>query len=112
MPSYSNDVLPTTPGLNLGSPTQPWNGFFGTFTAVSQIFGQGPIGVVAFSATPSFNFSTNSVLQITLTGNVTSSTFVSSIVGTQFLTLRIIQDATGGRTFVWPSNMKGVTNID
>ena len=112
MPSWDSDVLPATPGLNLGSPSQPWNAFIGTYTAVQSIFGQGAIGVVSYSPIPTFNFSTSSVLKITLTGNVTSSTMTTTVTGVQFIMLRIVQDATGGRSFVWPSNMYGVQNID
>lgn len=62
--------------------------------------------VVAFSATPNFDLSTGSTFLITLTGNVTSSTF--SNVPADATTIRIIlrQDATGGRTVVLPTSVR------
>jgi len=62
--------------------------------------------VVTFSSTPTFDASLGNTQKITLTGNVTSSTFSNAIVG-QPINFLICQDATGGRTFVWPTNVKG-----
>lgn len=58
---------------------------------------------VSFSATPTFT-RTEKVQQfvITLTGNVTSSTLASAAAN-DILIFEICQDATGGRTFVWPT---------
>jgi hypothetical protein len=42
---------------------------------------------------------------VTLTGNVSSMTVTNPKLG-QVLTIEFIQDATGGRTYVWPSNFK------
>jgi hypothetical protein len=61
---------------------------------------------VSYSATPSFDAGTASTFKITLSGNVTSST-LSNVVAGQALNFVICQDATGGRTFAWPSNVKG-----
>jgi len=66
---------------------------------------------VTFSATPTFTANaavTN--FTITLTGNVTSSTFSSPAVGVG--SLRVCQDATGGRTFVAPTGSVGFGSID
>ena len=67
------------------------------------------MNVVTFSATPTFDASTANTFKITLTGNVTSSTLsnVPASTGTQYLYFIICQDATGSRTFVWPTNVKG-----
>jgi hypothetical protein len=65
---------------------------------------------VAYSATPTFNAASASVFQITLTGNVTSSTLSGAVAG-QFLLFQIIENGTGGYTFVWPSNVKGAMGI-
>lgn len=60
----------------------------------------------AFSGTPTFTPTAQfCILQITLSGNVSSSTFNSaSIAANAFITLEIIQDATGGHTFAYPAN--------
>src|SRR6185437_1233708 len=60
---------------------------------------------VTFSATPTFDSSVANTFQITLTGNVTSSTLVNAVAG-EILTFIIIQDATGSRSFQWPTNVK------
>jgi hypothetical protein len=60
----------------------------------------------AFTATPSFNGAVNSSFQMTLTGNVTASTFTGGVTG-QLYTFCLIQDGTGGRTFAWPPNVFG-----
>jgi hypothetical protein len=60
--------------------------------------------VVSFSATPTFNASQGSSFDITLTGNVTSSTLSNTVAG-QKITFVVVQDVTGGRTFAWPANV-------
>jgi len=70
-----------------------------------------PVNVLTFSATPSFNGATNQAFQMTLTGNVTSSTFTGGIAG-QLYTFILKQDGTGGRTFAWPANILGGGVID
>jgi hypothetical protein len=67
---------------------------------------------VAFSATPTFTASSNTdnSFSITLTGNVTSSILASSASG-QILNFKICQDATGGRTFVWPTGFSKAPTI-
>lgn len=61
---------------------------------------------VAFSSTPTFDGSLGNSFKITLTGNVGSST-LSNVADGQLLLFEIIQDSTGNRTFVWPSNTSG-----
>jgi hypothetical protein len=58
--------------------------------------------VVSFSATPTFTASTNNAFILTLTANVTSSTFSSPTAG-QIYSFRLCQNGTGGFTFVWPT---------
>jgi hypothetical protein len=60
---------------------------------------------VPFSATPTFDASMGKYQAMTLTAAVTSST-ISNPVDGQELVLELIQDATGGRTFAWPANVK------
>lgn len=58
---------------------------------------------VTFSSTPTFTRSNpNQEWSITLTGNVTSSSLSGASAG-DILVFNIIQDATGGRTFAWPT---------
>jgi hypothetical protein len=64
---------------------------------------------VAFSAVPSFNGAIANGFDITLTGNVTASTFINGT--STIVSFRITQDATGGRTFVWPTNVRNPGTI-
>lgn len=61
--------------------------------------------VVTFSTTPTLS-ATASENIITLTGNVTSSTWAAGIAGQQ-ADVVVCQNATGNFTFVWPSNSTG-----
>jgi hypothetical protein len=61
-----------------------------------------PINTVAFSATPVFDASKR-VQNLTLTGNVTSSSATNAVTGVM-LDMNICQDSAGGRTFAWPIN--------
>lgn len=67
--------------------------------------------IVAFSATPTFDCSLGDTFEITLTGNVTSSTISNAVAG-QRLLFCIIQDGTGGRTFAWSGSALGSGAID
>lgn len=58
---------------------------------------------VTFSATPAFNAGQDEVFEMTLTGNVTSSTITNLGAG-EFVTFSICQDATGGHTFAFPTS--------
>lgn len=64
---------------------------------------------VTFSSTPAFDANLARVLTIVLTGNVTSSTINFNGSGTipagTWVYLRIVEDATGGRTFALPANL-------
>jgi hypothetical protein len=73
----------------------------GIKTAKSIISG---LNVVTFSATPTFDASLGNTQKITLTANVTSSTLSNASTG-QTINFIICQDATGSRTFVWPTNV-------
>jgi hypothetical protein len=64
------------------------------------------IQTVAFVPTPTFNAATAGSFKMTLTGNVTSSTYANGVQGASVVAFRIIQDGVGGRTFVWPSNVR------
>ena len=60
--------------------------------------------VVAFSATPVFDCSKGQKFEITLTGNVTSST-ITNVQPGMSLVFTIKQDGTGSRTFVPPAGV-------
>src|SRR6185437_5822635 len=78
---------------------------------VTRLPGVTNLSTVAFSATPVFNGTAVGAFKITLTGNVTSSTATNLVVGVLY-TFIIKQDATGGRTFVWPTSFVGAMVID
>lgn len=113
MPSFSSDVLPDQAGRNLGSAAQPWNVFAQNINVNGLQFTNN-VTNVAFSATPTFTQSANAGFSITLTGNVTASSFSGTVSAgqMQFLFFRIVQDATGGRSFAWPANFFGGIVID
>jgi hypothetical protein len=75
----------------------------------ADIFGLVP---TSFSATPTFDASAFAwpTFTMTLTGNVTSSTLSNPISG-QHITFIITQNATGGWTFAYPTNVKGESMV-
>lgn len=66
---------------------------------------------VSFSTTPVFDASLGQVQELTLTGNVSASTIIN-LSEPQLIIFVIKQDATGGRTFTWPTNVFGAMTID
>jgi len=68
------------------------------------------LNVVTFSSTPTFDASLGNTQKITLSGNVTSSTLTNALAG-QTIQFLICQDGIGGRSFAWPSNVKGAMVI-
>ena len=85
----------------------------GVLTA-GYISGVIPSGVVlvTFNASPIFDASKGLEFKLTLTGNVTSSTFVNGTQGPSLIAFRLVQDGVGGRTFTWPTNVRngGIIN--
>lgn len=71
--------------------------------AIKQASGQ-TTNVVTFSATPVFDCSKGQKFEITLTGNVTSSTLTNLVAGMN-LVFTIKQDGTGSHTFVAPTGV-------
>ena len=103
MPSYNTNLLPASTGLSLGNALQAWNATLVSLT-IQNLYQS-----VGFSASPAFNATNQTtVFDMTLTGNVTASTLIG-VKG--ILTFILRQDATGGRTFSWPSNVNGATVI-
>jgi hypothetical protein len=70
----------------------------------------GALVAIAYSATPVFPAALGTTFDITLTGNVTSSTMTNVNPGSIY-TFIIVQDATGNRTFAWPANVKNAEAI-
>lgn len=68
------------------------------------------INALTFSATPAFDASGYNQFSIALGGNVSSSTLTGGTFG-QLINLNICQNATGGYTFVWPTNLIGAPTV-
>jgi hypothetical protein len=108
-------VANTAPGANQ---VLAWNGsaWAPTTPAAGGTGGTSAYTPVTFSATPTFTVTASTNVQnwlITLTGNVTSSTLgtANATVG-QDLAFIICQDATGGRTFAWPTRVPSHMVVD
>jgi len=102
-------VSTKTDGLNTSNirPSN-WNA---THTLAGSLAGiSDGLNTITFSATPVFNCLLGNAHQITLTSAVTAST-VSNLLDGQFVTFIVKQDSTGGRTFVWPTIMRGAMSI-
>ncbi len=116
--AYANDKSAGTVTNNYGlyvDPQTAGTNNFAVFTAgtsPSQFGGAVISGMntVSFSSTPTFDARLGNTQKITLTGNVTSSTLSNPTTGEQ-IHFVICQDATGSRTFAWPSNVKGGMTI-
>lgn len=61
---------------------------------------------VPFSRSPDFDLAAGSVQSMTLKGDVADSSLLNISDG-QVVTFVICQDATGGKAFTWPRNVKG-----
>jgi hypothetical protein len=68
--------------------------------------GMAAINVVPYSATPAFNLALGLCQEITLTGNVASST-IAGVEPGQTIIMCIHQDGAGGHTFAWPPGIPG-----
>ena len=95
-----------------------WNAGLNQWIPTNQTGGGGgaSFGYVAvgFSATPTFTPSPvgSCTFEMTLTGNVTSSTFTTAgLSAGTLMTFILNQDATGGRTFQYPTGFQGATVI-
>jgi hypothetical protein len=75
-------------------------------TACQQV-----VNPVTYSATPTFNYGSGTqMFELTLTGNVTSSTTAFASPG-QPADYVICQDPIGGHTFTWPPNFRGAGTV-
>lgn len=99
-----NPVLQNPPGAGTQTITGNViiNGSLSATGGINVPFG-GKV-TVAFNATPVFDATVAREFDMTLTGNVTGSSFTNAQIGPYFF--KFIQDATGGRTFTWPANVR------
>lgn len=118
MGSVNNNFLPASQGLSLGNQNQRWNSYLQTLDVAGSIAVSGTaslpsqgLSTVAFSATPVFDGTSAGTFKITLTGNVTSSTYINFLAGYRY-TFIIKQDVSGAHTFAWPSGFNGAMVID
>lgn len=103
---YGNYVISGPSPFNLGAAV-PTSVTTSNISYSSIVF---PLSsTVSFSATPTFTaLSGNQLFQMTLTGNITSSTLVMTGISTPaIVTFEFTQDGTGGRTVVFPTNVIG-----
>jgi hypothetical protein len=72
-----------------------------------------PLTVLAFAtAMPATDVSLNSIFSLTLAGNVTSWANPVNPINGQKVIWKIVQDGTGSRTVIWPTNFDwGVAGI-
>jgi len=61
---------------------------------------------VIYTAMPTFDGGASNTFKITLKGNVSSSKLTNATAGEQ-LNFIVCQDTSGGRSFAWPTNVKG-----
>jgi hypothetical protein len=93
-------------GRNAAGVVEINNGTLGTYRDLRCRTVRRTVTTVSYSATPTFDAATADSFYITLTGNVTSST-LSNIAAGRTIAFKIICDGTGGRSFVWPTNVLG-----
>jgi hypothetical protein len=103
----------TTPALNVLTQTGTGSASAAPVWQTASSAGIAPFTfkAVTFSASPAFSYGSGATtFEVTLTGNVTSST-VSGAAAGQTATFIVCQDATGSRTFTWPTGFKGTMTI-
>ena len=61
---------------------------------------------INYTATPAFDGAAANTFKIILKGNVSHSELSNATAGEQ-LNFIVCQDASGGRSFAWPKNVKG-----
>jgi hypothetical protein len=76
----------------------------------ASAFAPATFAEVSYAATPTFDGSAANTFKITLKGNVTASKLSHATAG-EPLNFIVCQDASGGRSFAWPANMKGGAQI-
>ena len=103
----SGTAAPACTTVSAGGWLQVNGGGGGTTTAYTS---------VTFSSTPTFTVTASTSVQdfaITVTGNVTSSTLITtSATAGQDIAFVVCQDASGAHTFAWPTNVYNASVID
>ena len=66
---------------------------------------------IPYSPTPAFNAAESNGFQMTLTGNITSST-IGGVLPGQLVAFYFAQDSVGGRTVSWPTSFVGAIQPD
>lgn len=86
--------------------------FAGIGSALTGVGNPGNFIAVTWNPTVTFlaQANTTNAFTITLAGNVTGSTLSGSAAG-QYLAFKICQDATGSRTFAWPTGFASATPV-
>lgn len=70
-----------------------------------QSAGYTPSNAITFANPPTITFANSNVFTLAMTGNITSSAWgLTGPLDGQSFVIMIKQDATGGRTIVWPTN--------
>lgn len=102
----AGDLIPVDrAGANFAvTPASILSGALGPVNASTRVTsGINAMGNVTGAAL-AINLALGNVITMTLTGNVTSSSFTNALAAAgQEVTFIITQDGTGGRTFVWPT---------
>lgn len=112
MPSFNSNILPSSSGLRLGSTTQRWGADLTNVTITGSFSAPGTgLVPVAFSTSPIFDGSLGGTFEMSLSGNVGSSSAINLNPGLRY-TFIIKQDVIGNRTFVWPLGTSGAMIID
>ncbi len=72
----------------------------------ASAFALAGFAAIAYASVPTFDGGVANTFKITLKGNVTGSRLTNATAG-EHLSFIVCQDASGGRNFAWPSNVKG-----
>jgi hypothetical protein len=110
MPSFFTPVLPSYAGLALGSPSMPWTLYS---SSTIPVYGN-TVNSIPFSATPALDATSSMAVELILTADVTSSSFVTGVTAgaIQLVIFYIAQDSVGGHKFIWPATFHGFQQID
>ena len=111
MGTYSSNLLPNSTGLDLGAPSQRWDGFFKDINVTGTITPVPNLVSIASSSNPVFDGSTGTTFLMTMTSNVATSSVANLVPGQRYVFI-LVEDGTGGRTFTWPPGTRGGMVVD
>jgi len=109
MPTYTTHLGLAKPDAAQNNWTSLMNGNLDSIDSALAAASGASEHVVSYSSTPNFDLSQGNVQKILLTGNVSSSSVSNPSAG--FYLFVIVQDATGGRTFTFPSSFRGTGSV-